>query len=489
MTEMHGLDVDDGVQIILSDEEDEAKEENDNMTLEEGEEKKNLSMDTSSVASHEEEEGECLWACSVCDGQLDRLYEHPYLAEVAVCKPCKEKVEKKFKSSEQDNDHCHWCGKRGDLFLCDEESCPYAFCEDCISGNLGEEILSIIKEADPWYCLKCDGEPLADVRRQYKHMRENMMYLHEVEDESMEGLTINSIRVEDKEAQKEKLVRRLEMIEVRRIEAQANMERIESTKEEEDDWKAWKTKFDALEKESGIVQEKLFGLGVKQRPLTIFLEEVSMEAEKVYGAQIEDHETNEEVFDMTIYHPKLDLERDQVDQLFQQDGERERIYRGLLKTHVKEILEEEERRRREPRIVPRRVKGYWIGVHSPDSDPEEEGSALYGENRRRLLYRPDRPLEARKLGIPKTAVDVEGVDFLDKFPPPKDGDGSNEYLIIRGEEYNLRDLLDWEIEEDELIKSKKLKGVHKIMDPEERIKERKVISAPLPMPLRKFLTV
>lgn len=99
--------------------------------------------------------------CTVCNHDLNhRLYllcEHPILY-TPVCIVCRDFVRNSelFDESIDISDFCSWCGKDGDLLLCDEEECNRGFCKECVKRNLGIDVVTTIAEAETWKCFCCD---------------------------------------------------------------------------------------------------------------------------------------------------------------------------------------------------------------------------------------------------------------------------------------------------------------------------------------------
>ena len=104
--------------------------------------------------------------CTICQHDLNHpLYlirSHPILS-VPLCIICHEDILKSelFDEDADVSDFCTWCGDGGDLLLCsDEKHCNRAFCRDCLTTNLGNDVVKEIEHADDWKCLCCDTSVL-----------------------------------------------------------------------------------------------------------------------------------------------------------------------------------------------------------------------------------------------------------------------------------------------------------------------------------------
>ena len=95
--------------------------------------------------------------CTGCGSEcgVDKTF-HPDIPGSLLCGECHERISSnpfRIRRSETNEDRCRWCGDGGDLLLCDD--CPSAFCNRCISRNMGEEGLRELTASDPteqWSC-------------------------------------------------------------------------------------------------------------------------------------------------------------------------------------------------------------------------------------------------------------------------------------------------------------------------------------------------
>ncbi|KAJ7569529.1 hypothetical protein O6H91_01G082600 [Diphasiastrum complanatum] len=108
------------------------------------------------------------YECTICLKGVakSQVSRHPIL-EVIACKTCKCAYESAPFSKDEDGSECEcrWCGEGGELVCCD--FCDKAFCEQCISRNVGEDKLKEILQID-WKCLFCDASPLISFARKLR---------------------------------------------------------------------------------------------------------------------------------------------------------------------------------------------------------------------------------------------------------------------------------------------------------------------------------
>jgi hypothetical protein len=107
--------------------------------------------------------------CTACSVGNDAEHIHPIL-KVYTCGACSAELQKPFNVSEngQNESRCIWCGE-GDgslLLMCD--TCPYSFCQDCVTRNFGKVEAAVAHKAAWWSCYLCradtDGSLLARIQ-------------------------------------------------------------------------------------------------------------------------------------------------------------------------------------------------------------------------------------------------------------------------------------------------------------------------------------
>ncbi|XP_046748498.1 transcriptional regulator ATRX-like [Diprion similis] len=108
--------------------------------------------------------------CATCgtdlSGKFDKpggLFIHPLMTTLQ-CKKCSNFYGDGDFSMDEDGDdkYCRMCGNGGALYICGNKPCPYGFCHDCIERYVGKNSPEV--EADNWKCLRCNCEPLWEVR-------------------------------------------------------------------------------------------------------------------------------------------------------------------------------------------------------------------------------------------------------------------------------------------------------------------------------------
>ncbi|RWS22504.1 hypothetical protein B4U80_13546, partial [Leptotrombidium deliense] len=104
--------------------------------------------------------------CTSCDIHLDikqktTLRKHPLL-KTLICANCYRTYNggdfSRFIEPIDENgydNYCRWCADGGTLISCDHSECRYAFCEDCITRNFGEDYFNEIS-SKRWYCFACN---------------------------------------------------------------------------------------------------------------------------------------------------------------------------------------------------------------------------------------------------------------------------------------------------------------------------------------------
>jgi hypothetical protein len=112
-----------------------------------------------------QDEAEVDVVCTICQHELNnpvyKVCKHPLLP-VATCLECYNEFCKSWNLREpSDEDMCAWCGEFKDLFVCGDEksSCPYGFCEECITENLGTSARDSVRSTGVWHCLVCEPFP------------------------------------------------------------------------------------------------------------------------------------------------------------------------------------------------------------------------------------------------------------------------------------------------------------------------------------------
>ena len=68
-------------------------------------------------------------------------------------------------------------GDCGEVILCD--CCDKGFCSQCLESYLGKATLETILSTDPWPCIVCDPNTLAEARAQFNSYQQDMDYFPE----------------------------------------------------------------------------------------------------------------------------------------------------------------------------------------------------------------------------------------------------------------------------------------------------------------------
>lgn len=112
-------------------------------------------------------------SCTSCFKQTNHkkfgeISRHPILG-VPMCKNCKNFYFDGAwtKDDEGSFEFCGWCAQGGILMLCSDESCPNAFCKQCIKRNLGRTELTEIENSDDWKCFECKPKQIREQRALY----------------------------------------------------------------------------------------------------------------------------------------------------------------------------------------------------------------------------------------------------------------------------------------------------------------------------------
>jgi hypothetical protein len=96
----------------------------------------------------------------------EQTLTHPDIPGCPLCTRCHDRVTRPFTIASDDGkeEQCRWCGKGGDLIVCDD--CPSAFCSECIKRNVGEQAQrELLESDDSWSCYRCDPSPVAHLMR------------------------------------------------------------------------------------------------------------------------------------------------------------------------------------------------------------------------------------------------------------------------------------------------------------------------------------
>lgn len=114
-----------------------------------------------------------VYHCTGCDAKPVAEYKHDLL-NVALCGNCHHLV--KHADFSHQHQYCTWCGEGDDesrkLYVCD--TCPHAFCTQCIERNFSIREAVRVRDALPWSCYLCD--PVAEFIS--KQLPENHVFLN-----------------------------------------------------------------------------------------------------------------------------------------------------------------------------------------------------------------------------------------------------------------------------------------------------------------------
>ncbi|RWS19022.1 hypothetical protein B4U80_12369, partial [Leptotrombidium deliense] len=111
--------------------------------------------------------------CTACDKDLkhakDGEVKTHALLSVLVCLKCSENYGDgdftKYDNGvdeEGDDNYCRWCADGGELLVCCDPNCHYAYCKKCIKRNLGRKIYGKISDSEDWHCFACDKTQIED---------------------------------------------------------------------------------------------------------------------------------------------------------------------------------------------------------------------------------------------------------------------------------------------------------------------------------------